>query len=57
MKSFKNGHKYLTIISHPRNDVLIGVREDRNGNSVEELITNAFTDKQKESMNTLSMNM
>jgi transposase len=56
-KSFKNGHKYVTVISHPRSGVVLDVGEDRDGRSVEELLTSTFTDKQREAMNTVSMDM
>lgn len=56
-KSFKNGHKYVTVISHPRSGVVLDVGEDRDGKSVERLLTNTFTDQQRESMNTVSMDM
>ncbi len=56
-KSFKNGHKYVTVISHPRSGVVIDVGEDRDGKSAEELLTRSFTDKQRESVSTVSMDM
>jgi len=56
-KSFKKGHKYVTVISHPKSGVVLDVGEDRDGRSVNELITRTFTPKQRESMRTVSMDM
>ena len=56
-KSFKNGHKYVTVLSHPRSGVVLDVGEDRDSESVEGLLTRAFTDQQRESMKTVSMDM
>jgi transposase len=56
-KSFKKGHKYVTVISHPRSGVILDVGEDRDGRSVDELLTSAFTDTQRHSMRTVSMDM
>ena len=56
-KSFKKGHKYVTVISHPKSGVVLDVGEDRDGRSVDELLTRAFTPKQRKSMRTVSMDM
>jgi transposase len=56
-KSFKSGHKYVTVLSHPRSGVVLDVGEDRDGKSVEALLIKAFTDQQRKSMRTVSMDM
>ena len=47
----------MTVISHPKSGVVLDVGEDRDGRSVDELLTRAFTPKQRESMRTVSMDM
>jgi len=56
-KSFKSGQKYVTVISHPVSGIVIDVGENRDSESVEELLTKTFTEQQRESMNTVSMDM
>ena len=56
-KSFRKGHKYVTVISHPSSGVILDVGEDRDGESVNKLLTNTFTDAQRNSMRTISMDM
>jgi transposase len=56
-KSFKKGHKYVTVISHPCSGVILDVGEDRDGKSVDSLLTSTFTDAQRDSMRTVSMDM
>jgi len=56
-KSFKKGHKYVTVISHPCSGVILDVGDDRDGKSVDSLLTSTFTDAQRDSMRTVSMDM
>jgi transposase len=56
-KSFKKGHKYVTVLSHPKSGVVLDVGEGRDESSVQELLTNTFTPKQLKSINTVSMDM
>jgi transposase len=56
-KSFKKGHKYVTVISHPRSGVVLNVGEDRDRKSVETLLSETFTKQQLNNMNTVSMDM
>lgn len=56
-KSFHKGHKYVTVISHPVSGVVLDVGENRDGDSVEELLTTTFTDEQRKAMRTVSMDM
>jgi len=56
-KSFKKGHKYVTILSHPKSGVVLDVGENRDTQSAERLLEQTFTPKQMESINTVSMDM
>ena len=56
-KSFRSGHNYVTVISHPKSGVVIDVGQDRDTGSVEELLENTFTKKQLTNINTVSMDM
>ncbi len=56
-KSFKSGHNYVTVISHPKSGTVLDVGLNRDGASVEELFDIAFTNKQLEGINTVSMDM
>ena len=56
-KSFRRGHNYVTVISHPVSGVVIDVGQDRDTASVEKLLENTFTDKQLKGINTVSMDM
>ena len=56
-KSFKKGHKYVTVLSHPRSGCVIDVGENRDQKSVEELLEKAFTISQLDQILTVSMDM
>ena len=56
-KSFKKGHKYVTVVSHPISGVVLDIGEDRDGKSVDGLLTKTFTKVLRESINTVSMDM
>lgn len=56
-KSFKRGHNYVTIISQPRSGIVLDVGENRDTKSAERLIEQTFTTRQKENINTVSMDM
>lgn len=56
-KSFKKGHKYVTVISHPKSGVVLDVGEARNTQAAEQLLESTFTGLQLESINTVSMDM
>jgi len=56
-KSFKKGHKYVSVVSHPRSGVILNVGEDRDEASTKRLLEDTFTDEQLKSMNTVSMDM
>ncbi len=56
-KSFKKGHNYVTVISHPRSGVVLNVGQDRDGKSVKSLLIKTFTKQQLNEINTVSMDM
>lgn len=56
-KSFKKGHKYVTVLSHPRSGVVLNVGENRDGKSTRLLLTETFTQQQLNNINTVSMDM
>lgn len=56
-KAFKKGHKYVTVISHPRSGCVIDVGEDRDEKSVIELLRKTFTEQQLVKINTVCMDM
>jgi transposase len=56
-KSFKSGHNYVTVISHPRSATVLDVGERRDTQSARDLIEQTFTQKQRENINTVSMDM
>jgi len=56
-KSFKKGHNYITVLSHPRSGAVLNVGEKRDTASVNQLINSTFTKEQQQSINTVSMDM
>ncbi len=56
-KAFQKGHKYVTVISHPKSGVILEVGEGRDTSSIEQTLDKAFTQSQLESINTVSMDM
>jgi transposase len=56
-KSFKKGHKYITVITHTRSGVVLDVGENRDSKSVAELLEKTFTQKRRMSIKTISMDM
>jgi transposase len=56
-KSFKKGHKYISVISHPISGVVLDVGENRDSKSTENLLEKTFTNKQLDKINTVSMDM
>ena len=56
-KSFKKGHKYVTVLSSPIAGLVIDVSEDRNTKSCEELITNTISKENLAKVETVSMDM
>jgi transposase len=56
-KSFKKGHKYVTVISHPRSGCVLDVGENRDEHSVIELMSRTFSKKQLSNIKTVCMDM
>ena len=56
-KAFQKGHKYVTVISHPKSGVILDIGEDRDTESTKQLLDKTFTSKQLKSINTVSMDM
>jgi transposase len=56
-KSFKKGHHYVTVISHPRSGTVLNVGENRDGVATNKLLTDTFTQEQLNDINTVSMDM
>lgn len=56
-KSFKKGHKYVTVVSHPGSGTILNVGQDRNEASTKHLLEETFTEEQLHAMNTVSMDM
>lgn len=56
-KSFKKGHKYVTVLSHPRSGAVLDVEENRDTKSAKRLIDNTLTVDQQMKVSTISMDM
>jgi len=47
----------MTVVSHPKSDVVIDVGENREKESINCLLSNTFTKEQSQSVNTVSMDI
>lgn len=56
-KSFKRGHEYVTVLSHPRSGIVLDVSEGRTTESAIKLIESTFNEEQRQTINTVSMDM
>ncbi len=56
-KSFKKGHQYVTVLSHPHAGCVLDVGQGRDKQACTQLINNALTEKQKAGVKTISMDM
>lgn len=56
-KSFKKGHKYVSVLSHPRSGSIIDVEEGRTKESVRVLLDKSLTEEQQSKLKTISMDM
>ncbi len=56
-KSFKKGHKYISVLSHPRSGFIIDVEEGRTKESVEKLFDKSMTKQQQKQVKTISLDM
>ena len=56
-KSFKKGHKYVTVLSDPVSGVVINVSQDRDYKSCKTLIESAIKQEYRDKVKTISMDM
>ena len=56
-KSFKKGHQYVTVLSHPKSGIVLDVGDGRSETVASDLLKNSFTPSQLEAVNTVSMDM
>jgi transposase len=56
-KSFKEGHNYVSVLSHPKTGTVIDVSDGRDTRAVDMLFETALTQEQRESVRTISLDM
>lgn len=56
-KSFRKGHHYITVLSHPQSGCVLDVEEDRTKESTKALLNKSLTPDQLEKVSTISMDM
>ncbi|MBS1936273.1 MAG: ISL3 family transposase [Bacteroidetes bacterium] len=56
-KSFKKGHKYITVLSDPRSGCVLDVEEDRTKEACRNLLDKTLTPAQQKEVRTVSMDM
>ena len=56
-KSFKKGHKYVSVLSHPNSGCVIDVEDGRTKKSTEKLLDKALTKQQQQGVKAISMDM
>jgi len=56
-KSFKKGHKYITVLSHPQSGCILEVEEDRTKDACKALLNKSLTVDQLQKVATISMDM
>jgi len=56
-KSFHKGHKYVTVLSHPISGVVLDIAENRDSSATKKLLTEVFTEPQRELINSVSVDM
>lgn len=56
-KSFKKGHKYVSVLSHPKSGSIIDIEQGRTKEAVINLLDNTLTDTQQSEIQTISMDM
>jgi transposase len=56
-KSFKKGHKYITVLSHPASGCVLEVEEGRSKDSCKSLLNKSLTEDQQKNVTTVSMDM
>lgn len=56
-KFFKEGHKYITVLSHPRSGCILDVEEGRTIESCKSLLNKSLTTEQQQNVATIRMDM
>ncbi len=56
-KSFKKGHQYVTVLSHPASGCVLDVEEDRTKAACKALLDSCLTPVQQQQVKTMSMDM
>lgn len=56
-KSFKKGHKYISVLSHPGSGCVLDVEEDRTKEACTNLLNKVLTTEQQAKVGTISMDM
>lgn len=56
-KSFKKGHQYISVLSHPKSGCVLEVVEGRTKQCVEQLLEASLTAEQQQGVKTISMDM
>ncbi|WPR77951.1 ISL3 family transposase [Algoriphagus sp. NG3] len=56
-KSFRKGHHYITVLSHPHSGCVLDVGEDRTKESVKALLNKSLTNEQLQQVKAISMDM
>ena len=56
-KSFKKGHKYVTVLSEPRSGCVLDVEEDRTKKACTALLDRTLTEAQQRKVRTVSVDM
>jgi len=56
-KSFKRGHKYVSVLSHPRSGCVIDIEDGRTKTSTRLLLDKSLTPNQQKNIQTISMDM
>jgi|TARA_B110000046_G_C12967488_1_gene387409 transposase len=56
-KSFKKGHKYVSVLSLPKSGYILDVEQGRTKKSVRDLLDKSLTDSQQQKVQTISLDM
>ena len=56
-KSFRKGHHYITVLSHPASGCVLDVEEDRTKEACKKLLSNSLTTEQLNKVTAISMDM
>jgi transposase len=56
-KSFKKGHHYITVLSHPSSGSVLDVEEDRTKEACKKLFNRSLTSEQLEKVRSITMDM